>query len=168
MHASNYRGLFSASMGVLNLGISYLLFRKQQVDKNILYLLIGITLTFVSLTAPLQLHGNYITLFWASETVLLYWLYQRSAIGIIRYSSFIIWGAMLLSLLMDWFNVYNGAAALPVVFNKGFITGFYVAAACYALALLMKKKYSHCYKLQGRIKHSCNSRADYFIFCRCA
>ena len=140
MNANNYRGLFSASMGIFNLGASYLLFRKQQVDKNILYLLIGITLTFVSLTAPLQLHGNDITLFWASEAVLLYWLHQRSSIGIIRYSSFIIWFAMLLSLLMDWFNEYNNTAALPVVFNKGFITGVYVAAACYALAMLMKKE----------------------------
>jgi len=53
MQASEYKGMFSASMGVFNLGLSYLFFRKQKVDPNILYLLIGITLTFVSLTAPL-------------------------------------------------------------------------------------------------------------------
>jgi len=139
MHADNYRGLFSAAMAVFNLSASYLLFRKQQADKNILYLLIGITLTFVSLTAPLQLHGNYITLFWASETVLLYWLYQRSGIGIMRYSSFIIWMAMLVSLLMDWFQLYNGNRVFPIIFNKGFITGFYVAAASYLLSVLVRK-----------------------------
>ncbi|MFT3932658.1 MAG: DUF2339 domain-containing protein [Chitinophagaceae bacterium] len=139
MHADNYRGLFSAAMGIFNLGASYLLFRKQKADKNILYLLIGITLTFVSLTAPLQLHGNYITLFWASETVLLYWLYQRSSIGIIKYSSLIIWIAMLLSLFIDWFKIYISNNALTIIFNKAFITGFYSAAACYCLAMLVKK-----------------------------
>jgi len=139
MQADNYRGLFSAAMGVFNLAASYGLFRKQKVDRNILYLLIGITLTFVSLTAPLQLHGNYITLFWASEAVLLYWLHQRSGIGIIRFSSFIIWIAMLVSLLMDWFTIYNSSNALAFVFNKGMITGLYAAAASYGLFMLVKK-----------------------------
>jgi uncharacterized membrane protein len=67
MDAINYNGLFSASMGVFNLVASYFLFRNRKTDPNILYLLIGITLTFVSLTAPLQLRGNHITLFWASR-----------------------------------------------------------------------------------------------------
>ena len=140
--ADNYRGLFSASLAIFNLVATYVLFRKQQVDRNILYLLIGITLTFVSLTAPLQLHGNYITLFWASECVLLYWLYQRSAISIIRYSSLIIWVAMLTSLVLDWLNIYDTGAALPVIFNKGFITGLYSAAASYVLSMLVKKEHT--------------------------
>ena len=141
MQADNYRGLFTATMGIFNLGASFILFRKQRVDRNVLYLLIGITLTFVSLTAPIQLHGNYITLFWASECVLLYWLYQRAKIGTILVSSFIVWGAMLVSLIMDWANIYsNPLSALPVVFNKGFITTLYSAIATYALFLLRRKE----------------------------
>jgi len=74
---------------------------------------------------PIQLHGHFITLFWASECVLLYWLYQRSTLAIIRASSFIVWIAMLVSLSMDWSTIYSMASlALPIVFNKGFITTF--------------------------------------------
>ena len=100
-----YRGLFSAAMGVFNLAGAWFLLRKRTVDSNILYLLIGITLSFVSLTAPLQLHGHYITLFWASETVLLYWLSQRSGLQIIRWASLLVWAAMLFS-LADGLDVY--------------------------------------------------------------
>lgn len=132
-----YKGLFSAGMGIFNLGATWFLFRRSKVDKNILYLLVGITLSFVSLTAPLQLHGHYITLFWASETVLLYWLFMRSQISLIRLSSLIIWGAMLVSLFMDWVKVYD-AAALPVLFNKGFITGIYAGLCCGALFFLQR------------------------------
>lgn len=154
MHADNYRGLFSASMGIFNLVASFLLFRKQQTDKNILYLLVGITFSFVSLTAPLQLHGNYITLFWASEAVLLYWLYQRSSIGIIRYSSFIIWVAMLLSLLMDWFNIYyKGISQLTMLFNKGFVTGIYSVAATWLLFRLTKKQHAPIQNKQDAWPH---------------
>ena len=146
MKAEAYYGAFSAVMGVFNLCLSYFLFRKQNLDKNILYLLIGITLTFVSLTAPLQLHGHFITLFWASEAVLLAWLYLKSKISILQYASLIIYVCMLLSLLGDWNNVYgvlaifsNYKPAVPIVLNRGLITGFYAAAASYLLYFLLRK-----------------------------
>ncbi len=144
MNAIEYNGLFSALMGVFNLGITYFLFKRDNLDKNILYLLIGITLTFVSLTAPLQLHGHFITLFWASESVLLCWLYLKSRLPIIQYASLIVYVAMMVSLWGDWWNVYGYGyftsgqlAGLPVIFNKGFITSLYVTAASYVLFLLL-------------------------------
>ncbi len=138
MGAMEYKGLFSASMGVFNLAASYFLFRKQKMDSNILYLLIGITLTFISITAPLQLHGNYITLFWASEAVLLYWLYFKSKISIIQYSSLLVWVLMLISLLLDWINVYidNDATQLNIILNKGFITTVFAAMSTYLMFVL--------------------------------
>ena len=148
MNADEYRGLFSAVMGVFNLGLSYFLFKKQGLDKNVLYLLIGITLTFVSLTAPLQLHGHFITLFWASEAVLLAWLYIKSGIRIIQYSALIIYACMIISLAGDWINIYfpvydiSKQPSLPILLNRGFITGFYAAVASYLLYSLLRKNNS--------------------------
>lgn len=140
MLADEYRGVFTISLGVFNLVASYVLFKNKKVDTNILYLLIGLTLTFVSLTAPIQLHGNFITLFWASEAVLLLWLYQRSRISIIELSSNIVWIAMLVSLLMDWVNIYGGNfIALNIIFNKVFITTVYTAVANYLVYWLQLK-----------------------------
>ncbi len=81
MGETQYQGLFSAAMGVFNLAITFILMRGKKIDTNILYLLIGLTLTFISITAPLQLHGHFITMFWAAEMVLLYWLYQKIEFG---------------------------------------------------------------------------------------
>lgn len=140
MEAGSYRGLFSACMGIFNLALSYILFRNKKVDANILYLLIGITLTFISLTAPIQLNGHNITLFWASEAVLLYWLYLKSGIKIIWVSSAIVWVAMLISLLLDWENIYGDASVIRIVLaNKGFITTVYASLSCFVLWLLKKK-----------------------------
>ncbi len=137
MGAQNYRGLFSATMGIFNLVVSYLLLRKQKADTNILYLLISITLTFISITAPIQLHGNYITIFWASEAVLLYWLFIKSKISIIQYSSVIVWVLMLVSLLIDWNQLYfNNGLAIKIIINKGFITTVFAAIATYLLFIL--------------------------------
>ena len=146
-----YKGLYCAAMGIFHLGATWFLFRRSTVDKNVLYLLVGLTLSFVSLTAPIQLHGHYITLFWASETVLLYWLYKRSGIRLIKVAAYLIWGAMLVSLVMDWANIYGSsvhvlfsdlqssrrtAYGYPIIFNKGFMTGLYAALSCWALFYL--------------------------------
>ncbi len=140
MKAESYRGLFTAAISIFNLASSYILFRNRKIDNNILYLLIGITLSFVSLTAPIQLNGNNITLFWASESVLLYWLFQKSKIRIIKYGSLIVWIAMLVSLMMDWRNVYGIRSTLhPVIANKGFITTLFTAIATYLLYWLRRK-----------------------------
>lgn len=140
MNAEEYRGLFTIAMGILNFAVSFALFRNKKTDTNILYLLIGVTLSFISLTAPIQLNGNNITLFWASESVLLYWLFQKSKIRIIRITSFIVWGAMLISLIMDWFNVYGTALSVPVITNKAFITTVFAALASYLLFILRTKE----------------------------
>jgi uncharacterized membrane protein len=140
MGLSKYQGLFSASMAVFNLVTSYLLFRKKKVDSNVLYLLIGITLTFISLTAPIQLHGHYITLFWASESVLLYWLARKSGIRIIEWASLVVWTAMLVSLVMDWAAVYGfSRTPLAVIFNKGLMTTLYAGVCSYVVFFLRKK-----------------------------
>jgi len=140
MKAEPYRGLFTAGIGVFNLASSFILFGNRKIDNNILYLLIGITLSFVSLIAPIQLNGNNITVFWASESVLLYWLFQKSRIRIIQYGSLLVWAAMLVSLMMDWMNVYGiRSTMLPVVINKGFITTVFSSVATYVLFLLRRK-----------------------------
>jgi len=134
-----FRGLFSAALGVLNLGLSYFLFKSKKVDTNVLYLLIGITLTFISVTAPIQLNGNNITIFWASEAVVLYWLYQKSAIKLTRITAVGIWILMVISLMMDWDNVYSYESVLPIVANKGFITSLFSAIATYLLGILVSR-----------------------------
>jgi len=141
MDAASYKGIFSATIGIFNLGVTYFLFRKQKVDNNILYLLIGITLTCISVTAPIQLHGNNITIFWASEAVLLYWLFTKSKISIIEYSSIIIWALMNISLGMDLIHTYGETNnARTIIFNRGFITIIFAAIATYLLCILWNKE----------------------------
>jgi uncharacterized membrane protein len=126
-------------LGVFNLLVSFILFRNRKIDNNILYLLIGITLSFISLTAPIQLNGHNITLFWAAESVLLYWLFQKSKIRIILLGSMLVWMAMIVSLVIDWFGIYgNRVNPVQVVINKGFITSIFSAAATYLLFRLRK------------------------------
>ncbi|MBI1838048.1 MAG: DUF2339 domain-containing protein [Flavobacteriia bacterium] len=140
-----YNGLFTLLISLFNLFFAFILFRKQQIDKTLVYFLIGIVLTFVSLTAPIQLEGNYITLFWAAESVLLIWLYQKSSIRLMKYASVIVLCLMGISLLEDWENIYfrYPVEVRPLIFNKGFITGLFVTGSLIGTLRLLKKEESN-------------------------
>ncbi|WP_181304743.1 DUF2339 domain-containing protein [Rufibacter sp. XAAS-G3-1] len=125
----SYRGLFTILLGVFNFVFAYGLYRSNRVDRNLVYLLIGLVLTFLSLSAPIQLEGNYITLFWALEAVLLLWLSQRSGIQLIKYASVLVLFLMLGSLSMDWLDYSISREGLPLLLNKLFVTGVVVVAS---------------------------------------
>src|SRR5690606_38094613 len=122
----DFKGLFTAVLAVFNFAFAYTLYKNTRADRNLVFMLIGLVLTFISLAAPIQLEGNYITLFWAAETVLLLWLSQKSGIKLMAVASVIVMALMVVSLLMDWRNIYlapDYSNHLMVLLNKGYITG---------------------------------------------
>lgn len=143
VHSADYQGLFTALMAVLNLGLAWFFFKRENTDRNLLYLLIGLTLTFITLAAPVQLHGHAITMFWSAEMVLLFWLSQRSGIRLFRYTSLLIMTLTIVSLLMDW----QQAAAQPghyltIIFTgvRGIVTNVIAIAAFILYYFLLKKE----------------------------
>jgi uncharacterized membrane protein len=133
-----YQGLFTAAMGIINFVFAFVMHRKRAFDRNLFYLLIGLVLTFISLAAPIQLKGNHITLFWAAEAVLLLWLSQKSGIRIIKIASMVIGGLMIISLIMDWQQIYGSEEWMPIAFNRGFMTGIGAAVALFLYNLLLR------------------------------
>ena len=137
-----WQGVFTVMMAVVNFVFAYPLYKVRQVDRVLVYLLIGLVLSFISLTAPVQLEGNYITLFWAVEATLLLWLSQRSGISLLKSSSVVIMGLMLISLGMDWQQIYmvpEDDSPLRILLNKGFITSLVAAGSMvFSLQLLRK------------------------------
>ena len=130
LNHGQWQGLFTACLGILNLTLAWIFYKQQKFDRNFVYLLIGLTLTFVSLAAPVQLEGNHITLFWAAEAVLLFWFYQQSSIRLVKITSVAILLLSLVSLLQDWVVFYaSDTEILPVIINKGCITGIAVSVA---------------------------------------
>lgn len=139
-----YEGLFCIGFAVFNFIFAFRFYKQKNVDKNLIYLLIGLVLTFVNLTGPLQLHGNYITLFWACEMALLYWLGIQSNIELFKNGSIAILILTIISLSMDWQQSYYTIHVnkLNIIFNKVFITGLVVLTALYTKILFLKKDQS--------------------------
>lgn len=138
----DYKGLFTGLLGLFNGILAIIFYRDKNTDRNFVSLLIGLTLSFLSLVAPVQFDGHDITLFWAAETVTLYWLFMRSRIVLLKLSSGLIAGLMLLSLLGDWSSIYinHTHSSLPVILNSGFVTGLVVAVSLFLFYFLQRKE----------------------------
>ncbi len=135
------KGLFTISLAIFNLICALVLYKKFGLDKKAIYLLLGLTLTFVTLAIPIQFEGNYITLFWAAEAVLMLWLAQRSQMVQFRFTSVIVQFLMLISLFMDWEKVYKvGSDVAPILLNSGFIAGICAVASLVLVNYLLRNE----------------------------
>lgn len=132
------KGLFTTALGLLNFGYAWFLYKKWGQDKTAVYLLIGLTLTFITLAIPIQFEGNFITLFWSAEAVILMWLAQKSKISTYRFASVIVHVLMIFSLLMDWNAIYPSSTVLNIVFNKICLTGIFAVVSLVAIYYLLK------------------------------
>ncbi len=126
-------GLITILIGAANAVVMIVLMRVRQIDQRMLYLIIAVVLSFVSLAVPVQLKGHVITMFWAAEAVILLALWLRSRIRVFHGGFLIMCALVLISFFMDAAKnyVYDYSEAgvhsmLPVVFNRIFITGLVV------------------------------------------
>ena len=136
---SNFTGLFTLLLAVYNVAYATILYKKFGLDKNAIYILIGLALTFVTLTIPIQFNGNQITLFWAAEVVLLFWLSKKSKIASFKLGAIVVQVLSIISLLLDW-RLYAYSEELSVIFNPLFIAGFVVSISLFLTYWLLKKE----------------------------
>ena len=137
-----YHGLFTICLAAINFLLSGYLYLNKKGDRNLLYLLVGLTVTFVSLFIPVQLNGHSITLSWSAEFVLLYWLHQRSGMKVFKASSFVIMILALISLFIDWGKAnFTSHNELIVVYKnlQGFVTNIVAVIAFTLYAILLRK-----------------------------
>lgn len=135
------KGIITIILAVVNAAVLFFVYRKSHIDRNLIYLLIGVVLTFASLAIPVQLDGNAITMFWAAETVVLLFLWQKSRISIFYWGFAAIYVLVLLSYIMDLSAGYITHGNLfPVVLNRMCITGLVVLGAMIANIFLLRRE----------------------------
>ena len=128
-------GLFCVILAGINLLLAAYFNKKLPGFRLMFYFMIGLTLSYVSLAAPVQLTGDRITLFWSAELVLLFWLYRRSGIRTFLAGSLVVYVLMAISLWMDWTAVASDVQSrIPLLFNSwsGWITSL-AASVSYGL-----------------------------------
>lgn len=142
-----YAGLFTALFAVFNFLPAYYFYSRQKIDKKLVFLLIGLVLTFLALMIPIQLEGNRITLFWAAEALLMLWFSQKTGVKLAKAGSFILSLLLIISLLMDWNNHYFRYDEVHAIWfaNSYFATSAVAFIALFGIWRLMQNETAESY-----------------------
>ena len=123
--ATNYLGVFTLLNAIIHFGVSTLIHKKKLGDKSLFYLILGLVLTFITIAVPIQLNGQWVTLCWAFQACLLFWLGRSKKVPLYEKLSYVVMVLAFFSLVEDWWNYRN---ARPV-FNADFLNSLLFVVA---------------------------------------
>ncbi len=126
-------GVFTLCNAILHFIVSVLIYKRKLADRNLYYLVSGLVLVFITIAIPVQLDGNWVTLLWAFEAALLFWIGRKKNVPVYEYLSYPLMVLALFSLLQDWsasysVSQYNRPTIKPIL-NITFITSILFLAA---------------------------------------
>ena len=122
-------GLFTLANALLNFLAAFVIHKYKLGDKKNLYLAITLAITFTTIAVPVQFQGNWVTLLWTAETVLLFYFGRTKNIRLFENLSYPLMFLASVSLLNDWQNAFFQKENLTPVFNSDFLTAILFAAA---------------------------------------
>lgn len=132
--ANNFAGMFTLINAAIHLTVSQVIRRLKLADRSLYYLVLGLVIVFYTIAVPVQFKGNWVTLLWTAEAVLVFLIgrmrraaaYEKLAAGLVVLG--------FLSLVQDWFYHVNqftfpDRAAVHPFMNIIFASGLLAAAA---------------------------------------
>ncbi len=128
-------GLFALLNAVFHGLVCLAVFYRRMADRNLIYFLSGLAIVFVTIAIPVQLEGNWITLLWAGEVTLLFWIGRTKNVSLYEILSYPLMVLTILSLIHDWSIGYfhpdkvQLAATFYPIFNIFFLTSLFVGLA---------------------------------------
>lgn len=139
---TNYNGAFTLFVAGVNGALFCWIRRKGEVFRFLWHTLLGLTMVFVSITIPIQLHGTFITLFWATEMVVIFWFYRRFRLPLYEFFGVLLACLTFISFGMDIENIHANFDLLTesrLFMNGTFATGMYTGIAFATSAWLWER-----------------------------
>jgi uncharacterized membrane protein len=128
-------GLFTLGNALIHFAVGILIYRQKLADVNLFYFIIGLVLVFITIAVPVQLDGNWVTLLWAGEATLLFWIGRSKNVPIYEKLSYPLMILAVLSIFEDWSWVYgryvpeiSGTRITPLL-NINFLTSLLIISA---------------------------------------
>lgn len=129
-------GLFTLFVAVIHFIACVIIYKQQSQFRDIFYFVAGMVLVFITLAVPVQLEGNWVTLVWAVEAALLFWIGRTKSFPVYEKLSYPLIALAFGSLLHDWDTTYQSFyyytdtdTKLTFLLNIQFLTTALVAAA---------------------------------------
>ncbi|MFT5337816.1 MAG: putative membrane protein [Sphingobacteriales bacterium] len=153
-------GVFTLFNAVIHFIIGAIIYRKKLADRNLFYVVSGLVLVFITIAIPVQLDGHWVTLLWAGEAALLFWIGRTKNVPVYERLSYLLMYLAFFSLLQDWINGYGGyypenpETRITPLFNIHFLSSLVCITAFGFINTVRKNtKYLSAVVLQKWIAH---------------
>ena len=156
-NGSQMLGLFTLCNAVLHFVVSTIIYRQKLADRNLFYMVSGLVLVFIAIAIPVQLDGNWVTLLWAGEAALLFWIGRTRKVGVYEALSYAIMVLAFFSMFQDWIVNSNFISRHPVSTELPFIniqflsSLLFIAAFGFIMQLDRNKKYPSAFVVREDI-----------------
>lgn len=121
---------------------------KDLSDRNIFIFTLGMVLTFLTLVIPIQFEGNWITILWSCEAVLLYWIGQNKDLKFYTNGGFVLLALATFSVMLNWmeftdFSYWYSTQRVALLFNMYFLTSVIYTASVGAILYISRNQVTH-------------------------
>lgn len=137
--------IFALSNAALHFVAGFWMMKRPVQDKSLHLFLIGLGVSFLTVSVPVAFKGNWITIMWAIEAVVLGWVAYRSSKGLYLSLSNVLVLLTFISLVMDWEDVFiqvQSKVWVKAFINKYFISSLFALASFGVLSYLARKNES--------------------------
>ena len=159
MTGKDLLGVFTLLNALINFVVSLIIYRNKLADRNLFYLVTGLVLVFITIAIPVQLNGNWVTLLWAFEAALLFWIGRTKNAPVYEMLSCILMFLAFFSIVNDWFTIYNNYnpehpdTRVTAFFNINFLSSLlFVSAFIFINILNSNTRYLSSLPYQERLK----------------
>ncbi len=131
----NHLGMFTVGNAAIHFAFAAAISRLKLFPNDLVYLLTALVITFATVSIPVQLDGNFVTLIWTAEAAILFWIGRTKQIALFQYFSIPLMFLASLSLLHDWFEIETARDLEQIAINQfpllngNFVTSLLFAAA---------------------------------------
>ncbi len=149
IYYEQYQGLFCVFNALIHLAFAMLCKKKEVADKTIFHFIIAMVISFITMAIPVQLDGNFVTIIWTTEMVILLWMSKRFGVNTYKWLAYGISLLAFFSLLQDWSNYdyfsnnTSTTLSLEPIMNHYFVTGLFAIAGFFGAWYLNKNLLSN-------------------------
>lgn len=141
----DYLGLFTLTTAAIHFIVALIIYKNKLADRNLFYLVAGMVLIFITIAFPVQFDGGWVTMFWAGEAVILFWIGRSKGVKIYEYISYPLIILAFISIVQDWSEGYgtyvleDPESRITPFFNITFLTSVFVIS-CYSVIFSLRSK----------------------------
>ena len=159
-------GLFTLGNAIVHFIVGAIIYRQKLADQSLFYFVLSLVLVFITIAIPVQLDGNWVTLLWAGEAALLFWIGRTKQIAVYEKLSYPLIALAFFSMIQNWDSAYhsyypeNPATRITPFFNTNLLTSMLFIAA---LGLINSLNQNKNYPSTLASRHSISTPISYAL-----